>query len=286
MNLTSNDSMHNCFSKDDLRLADYLSSCEEAARTGGQVLLSLQGRVGAREKAPDDLVTEADYASQEAIRQLLFKRYRDHQFIGEETEGALTQLVSTPGEADSPRFRWIVDPLDGTTNYVHNLRGYAVSVALEFDGEVLAGVVFDPWSDECFRAAQGQGAYLNGRPLRASGCQRMAEALMAVSFAAQASRNSLEVKQFLEILQVCHSVRRLGSAALNLCYVAAGRLDGYVAASVKAWDVAAGMLIAAEAGASVTSLEGGRVELVRPQLACAATPELHGELLRILMRID
>jgi myo-inositol-1(or 4)-monophosphatase len=279
--------MHDIFGKDDAALSGYLASCEEAARMGGEILLSLEGQVHAREKGPNDLVTEADFASQQAIRDFLLGRYPDHQFIGEETEGAVAELASfSAPEGSCPPFRWIVDPLDGTTNYVHNLRGYAVSVALECGGEVLAGVVYDPRSDECFRAAQGQGACLNGSRLRGSGCHRMAEALMAISFAAQTARDSTAIKHFLEILQVCHSIRRLGSAALNLCYVAAGRLDGYVAANVKAWDVAAGMLIVQEAGAKITSLEGRGVDLLRPELACAATPELHAELLGILSRIE
>lgn len=263
---------------------DYLETCEKAARTGGSILSQMLGRARIWEKGHNDLVTEADLASQQAIRDVLLSRFPGHEFVGEETPGALELLSADQG--DDPPFRWIVDPLDGTMNFAHGMPGYAVSVALERGGEVLAGVVYDPRSDECFRAAANRGAEFNGSRLRTSGCRQLSDALMAVSFAAQVSPRSLEVRRFVEIVQLCQSIRRLGSAALNLCYVAAGRLDGYVASSVKAWDVAAGALIVREAGGAVTGLAGDRFDLRRPELVCAATSELQTELLELVRRLD
>ncbi len=273
--------------EDNLPLEEYLQSCEEAAREGGRILQSWQGRIRPREKGPNDLVTEADFASQQAIAKMLLDRYPDHLFVGEETDDPLKNWSENPEDnGRKPQFRWIVDPLDGTTNYVHDLRSYAVSIALECRGELLVAVVFDPCSEECFRAARGQGAWMNGQRLEGSGTRRMADALIAVSLATQVSPDSLAIRQFLEIVQVCHSIRRLGSAALNLCYVAAGRLDGYVAASVQPWDVAAGILIAREAGVEITSLGGGPVDVRHPALACTATAELHADVMEVLSRIQ
>jgi myo-inositol-1(or 4)-monophosphatase len=258
-------------------MPDFMETCERAARQAGQLLLSLQHQVQVREKGPKDLVTEADLAAQDMVRSVVLGSFPDHGFLGEETEAG-AQAES----AGATPYRWIVDPLDGTVNYVHGLPSFAVSVALEHQGRVVAGVVFDPGLDECFRAEAGRGAALNGRPIRPSGCRELREALVAASFSANVARDSIEVARFLEGLQATQSLRRLGSAALNLCYVAAGRLDGYWASSVKAWDVAAGALIVREAGAHLTGIDGSPFELHNPHLLCAAGPILHGQLQQML----
>ncbi len=264
-------------------MSDFLETCERAARAGGKVLLEQQGRIQARQKGPKDLVTEADLASQQVIRDVLLTAYPDHLFLGEEDDPE--QLVGD-AEPQGDRYRWIVDPLDGTINYVHNLQSYAVSVALEKAGNVLVGVVLDPVANECFYAADGKGAFLNGERIGASDCESIVEALMAVSFSANADRGSIEIRRFTEVVHASQSIRRLGSAALNLCYVASGRLDGYFAASVKQWDVAAGVLILREAGGVVTSMDGGAFDLARPKFACAATAALHAQLLETLARAE
>jgi myo-inositol-1(or 4)-monophosphatase len=151
---------------------------------------------------------------------------------------------------------------------------------------VLVGVVLDPVADECFCAADSKGAFLNGERIGPSGCESMVDALIAVSFSANAQRDSVEIRRFIEILHESQSVRRLGSAALNLCYVASGRLDGYSAASVNSWDVAAGVLILREAGGVLSSLDGGQFDLARPKFACAGTVALHAQLLEILARAE
>ena len=145
---------------------------------------------------------------------------------------------------------------------------------------------FDPVADECFTAQAGGGARLNGVTIQSSSCERMEEALLAVSFGLRVDPDGAELRRFVRTLMASQAVRRIGAAALNLCYVAAGRLDGYYASSAKSWDVAAGMLLVREAGGSVSSLAGGPFELADPNLACAATPALHAELLEILVRAE
>jgi myo-inositol-1(or 4)-monophosphatase len=184
--------------------------------------------------------------------------------------------------ARSSDYRWIVDPLDGTANYVHRLQTYAVSIALQQGNHLVLGVVYDPVSEECFTAQRGEGARLNGLPLKTSECPRLDQAMIAVSFSANIERGSIEITRFIEALHSCRSVRRLGSAALNLAYLAAGRLDSYWATSVQAWDVAAGFLLVEEAGGKITALDGQPVELESPQFLATANPALHDLMLAVL----
>jgi myo-inositol-1(or 4)-monophosphatase len=246
------------------------------------VLLDWQHRFQAREKASRDLVTEADVAAQETIRRIIHKAFPDHDFLSEEEA---CDRVHQGLEAIQQRrsdFRWIVDPLDGTTNYVHHLPGYAVSIALQQGSDLVLGAVYDPIADELFVAQRGHSATLNGQPITTSGCERLGEALMAVSFSPHVKRQSLEIRRFVEILLASQSVRRMGSAALNLSYVAAGRLDGYVATSVNIWDVAAGMLLVREAGGAESGIDGDALCLERPELIAAASQPLLGHLVNVL----
>jgi myo-inositol-1(or 4)-monophosphatase len=236
--------------------------------------------VSPREKGPRDLVTDADLASQKAIREVLLDAFPEHDFLGEESE----EGGGEPGHARP--YRWIVDPLDGTANYVHGMRGFSVSIGLEYRGQMLVGVVYDPVSEECFTAGSGAGAWLNGQSIQASSCDRLSRALVAVSFSARVERDSPQIRRFIEVVTECQSLRRMGSAALNLSYMACGRLDGYFATSLKTWDVAAGVLIAREAGVRVSSVDGSPFDLTRPWLAAAATKPLHEQLLRVLARAE
>ena len=264
-------------------MPELVTICEKAARTGGSVLLSWMDRFETREKGPKDLVTDADLASQQAIRDIVLGEFPDHEFLGEEDDALDTKAINSP-RADT--CRWLVDPLDGTTNYVHRLPMFSVSVAVERGGEILAGAVFDPIASECYTAQSGQGAWLNGAPLSTSNCERISEALLAASFSANVPRNSDEVVRFVEVLHSCQALRRMGSAALNLSYLAAGRLDGYWATSVKPWDVAAGILLVREAGGIATGVDGGPLDLARPKFAAAATPTLHKQLVGLLRADD
>lgn len=255
-------------------MEEFAEACRTAAKTGGQVLLAMQGKFKTREKAPADLVTEADVASQEAIRDFVLSKFPSHAFVGEEDlEGAA---------ASDSEYTWVVDPLDGTTNYVHGMENYSVSVALLHHQEVIAAAVHDPNRDRCFHATLGGGAFRNDERLHVSEVTELGQAMVAASFPPMVQRESAEVTRFLEVLVRCQALRRLGSAALNLCYVASGCLDAYWATSVKKWDVAAGLLLVSEAGGVVSNLEGGPVDLDQPRFISASTPALQQELISLL----
>jgi myo-inositol-1(or 4)-monophosphatase len=158
------------------------------------------------------------------------------------------------------------------------LPNVAVSIALVRQGRTEVGIVYDPMADEMFSAIRGGGAQLNDRPIRATACVNLEQALIAASFPPSVRRDSIEIQQFIEVLLQAQSIRRLGSAALNLCYVGCGRLDGYWAGRVQAWDIAAGALIATEAGAVLTARDGGDFKLTAGNLTIAATVPLHRQL--------
>lgn len=231
------------------------------------------GRFAVREKGPSDLVTEADMASQEAIRALVMRHFPDHGFIGEEGSAANHR---------DHEYCWIVDPLDGTTNYVHQVPHYCVSVALVHHGRPIAAAIFEPLGKECFTAAAGKGAWLQGKPIRTSGVTELSQALVAASFSAKVEATSPEIDQFIAALLSCQAVRRTGSAALNLAYVAAGRFDGFWAMTTKAWDVAAGVLLVEEAGGRVTDIDGGAFDLRRPHPIASSHASLHEPLRKLL----
>ncbi len=265
-------------------MSEYIRACEQAAKAGGAVLQQWRGKFDVREKGPADLVTEADLASQKKIRELLLGQFPDHDFLGEEDD----PLDANQGKRDSAQdsskseFQWIVDPLDGTTNYVHGLPNYSVSVALRQRGQIVAGAVYDPMLDECYSAAAGCGATLNGTRIHTSDVTQMSQALLAASFPAYVSTDSPEVGDLTRVIPHCQAFRRLGSAALNLCYVAAGRLDGYWATSTKIWDIAAGVLIVSEAGGVVTSPDGSPLDLDQARFVTASCDSLHRQLREIL----
>ncbi len=268
-------------------MSKFLDVGEQAAREGGRILLDRQGKVKPIKKGRKDFYTKADTDSQEAIIEVLSNAYPAHLTLAEEGNPIEADGDSQSVEPIGPdQYRWIIDPLDGTVNYVHGVPSFAVSVALERGGQLVVGVVYDPVLDECFTATAGEGAFLNRKRIGPSQCASMQDALAAVSFSADVPRGSVEISRFVEVLHACHTIRRMGSAALNLCYVACGRLDCYVASSVKVWDVAAGVLLLQEAGAAITSLDGGPFDLYRPKFACAATDQLHTEFMEILARAE
>jgi myo-inositol-1(or 4)-monophosphatase len=259
---------------------DHLEVCEAAARAGGRVLADWRGRFGVSQKGRRDLVTEADVAAQREIRRIVLDAFPDHGFVGEES---LPEMETTPARPDG--LRWIVDPLDGTTNYVHGFPAYCVSVALARGDEVLVGAIFDPERDECFTARAGGGAFLDGRPIRAGATTDPEDALVAISFPPHVTGDSGAVADFLAVVPHVHSVRRTGSTAINLAYVACGRLDAFWVRRIASWDVAAGLLLVAEAGGAVGPFAGGPagpLALDRPVFIAAATPGLLAELRHIL----
>jgi myo-inositol-1(or 4)-monophosphatase len=254
-------------------MSNYVTVCEAAARAGGAVLRDWLGRFKVREKGPSDLVTEADVASQTAIKTLVMGHFPQHGFVAEED----TEISSETHE-----FCWIVDPLDGTTNYVHQVPHYCVSVALVHKGRPIAGAIYEPLNGECFTAAAGEGVWLDGQPIRTSEVTELSQALVAASFSAKVERGSPEIDQFQAALLACQAVRRTGSAALNLAYVAAGRFDGFWAMSTKVWDVAAGVLMVQEAGGMVTDIDGAEFDLRRPHPVATSQAKLHEPFRRLL----
>jgi myo-inositol-1(or 4)-monophosphatase len=265
-------------------LSNALVVAKDAAVRAGLILDEMLLTASVREKGPKDLVTDADIAAQKEIESVLLTAFPDHVFIGEESGlelGAhgLSDEATSSGETP---WTWVVDPLDGTANYVHRLPNFAVSIALVRGDVVWLGVVYDPISRELFSAVRGEGAHLHGVPIHTSGCRRMEDAMVAVSFPPQVHRDSPEVEQFLNVLEQSQSIRRLGSAALNLCYVAAGRLDAYWANRLKPWDVAAGALIVEEAGAVLSNLCGEKTTIWRGEYLAVASIELQQLMIQAL----
>jgi myo-inositol-1(or 4)-monophosphatase len=256
---------------------DLLETCEAAARAGGRELQAWRGRFKFREKGISDYVTDADVASQAAIRRVIHERFPSHTFIGEE------QPPDT--YPDSDEICWIVDPLDGTTNYLHGYPYYATSVAVSRGRELLAGVIYDPNADACYAAATGQGAWHNNVGIRTSNTEHAGDALIAVSLRPRVPRNDTDLLDFIEATQVCRGVRRSGSAALNLANVASGTLDAFWASHIHPWDVAAGVLMIHEAGGLVTARNGGAFDLWNPAFLAAATQQLHQNLFQSLTPI-
>lgn len=246
---------------------------EEAAREAGALLLGLYGRVAAREKRPGDLVTEADSASQRRIAEILSGAFPYHTLLAEE-DGV------EPDPANP--WRWVVDPLDGTINYAHGFPFWCVSIALEYAGRLVAGVVHDPLAGRTYSASSGHGAELNGEPLRVSPAATLRESListgMPTDFAADADR---QLALMGRMSTGTHSVRRTGSTALNLALVAAGGFEVSYATTVQPWDVAAGVVLVREAGGTVSALSGGPYDMYRREIL-ATNGVVHEEAARAL----
>lgn len=253
-----------------------LESASEAAKEGGRILREQLGKAAVREKGPADLVTEADLASQHAIEQMLTSRFPNFAFLGEESNEADREAAVASGKPI-----WVVDPLDGTANFVHRLPSFSVSIALVEGDQPIVGVVYDPLADVLYAACDGQ-VTKNGKPISASGCTEISKAMVCCSFRPGVQRGDEEVDQFLRVLEQSQSLRRLGSAALNLCYLAEGCLDSYWANSVKAWDVAAGYLIAKTAGVEFTSTNGNAFDMWNPKFVASGSPELQKTMLSCL----
>jgi myo-inositol-1(or 4)-monophosphatase len=221
-------------------------------------------------KGPIDLVTAADLEVEAEFRRLIASRFPGHSVLGE--EGA-------SGDVGRASHRWIVDPVDGTTNFAHGLAFFCVSIALEIDGRIEVGVVYDPVAGELFTAERGEGARLNGMPIRVTPCAVLSDALLCTGFPYNIrERLGRQVEMFAEFLGAARAVRRLGSAALDLCYVAAGRLDGFWEEHLHPWDLAAGVLLVEEAGGRVTRFDGAPIDLAAGEIV-ATNGALHAAML-------
>jgi myo-inositol-1(or 4)-monophosphatase len=206
-------------------------------------------RVAATKSSPTDVVTAVDVASEQLIRRAILAVRPDDAFVGEEGDDV----------AGSTGVTWIADPIDGTVNFLYGIPQFAVSLAARVGSEIVAGVVHNPLSGETFTATAGGGAVLDGHPIGVSDCTALAEALIAVGYHYRADVRAHQAVETARLVPVVRDVRRLGAASLDLCFVACGRIDGYVERGLKPWDYAAGRLIAREAGATVAGLDGDEV---------------------------
>ncbi len=249
-------------------LQDYLTPMRELAREAGSVLLSYFGKVEIEYKGDVDLVTEADRSSEKLIVARIRKQWPAHDLMGE--EGSSKETGSD--------FRWYIDPLDGTTNFAHGYPVFCVSIALEYKGERIAGVIYDPCRDEMFAAEKGGGSRLNGWPIHVSKTRRLAESLLATGFPSHKRHKNPNIHFYHQVTLRSHGVRRAGSAALDLCCVACGRYDAFWEFNLNPWDTAAGVLLLQEAGGNVTNFTGGPFSLCSREVL-ASNSLVHDELL-------
>jgi myo-inositol-1(or 4)-monophosphatase len=255
---------------------ELLALAEATAREAGALLLRLRATertgVGTKSSATD-MVSDADRASERLIVERL-RAVRPHDAILGEEGGA---------SAGTSGVRWVIDPLDGTTNYLYGLSHFAVSIAAERDGEAVAGVVYDPVHDEMFAASLGGGADLNGRPIAVSGLADLATALVATGFGYEAAVRAQQGRVIARVLPLVRDFRRHGAAALDLCNVACGRVDAYFERGLQVWDMAAGALIVREAGGLTSAIEGGSAV---PGSMVAATPALLEPLRQVVAEAE
>jgi myo-inositol-1(or 4)-monophosphatase len=253
-----------------------LNIAVRAARRAGSVINRAAlagGGFEVRAKRANDFVTEVDKASEAAIIEIVRKAFPAHAILAEES-GAT--------DAGQDEFRWIIDPLDGTTNFIHGFPQYCVSIAVEHRGALEHGVIYDPVRDELFTASKGRGAFLNDRRIRVSKCSKLGEALVGTGFPfKELSRADLYLKQLRAVMERSSGVRRAGAAALDLAYVACARLDAFWELGLAPWDMAAGVLLIQEAGGLVTDLQGDQGFMTSGDV-CAAAPKLFSPLLDAL----
>jgi len=254
-----------------------LNTAIKAARTAGAIInrasLDLE-RVQVNSKAPNDFVTEVDHAAEAAIIDTLLTAYPGHGILAEESGTAR-------GARDS-EYVWIIDPLDGTTNFIHGLPTYAVSIGLAFRNQIQQAVVYDPARNDLFFASKGRGAFLNDKRLRVSKRTRMADALIGTGFPFRKGDDLAHYLRILEtVMKSCAGVRRPGAAALDLCYVAAGWYDAFFETGLSPWDVAAGSLIVTEAGGLVGNFTG-EAEFLHQREVVAGSPKIYGQLVQML----
>jgi myo-inositol-1(or 4)-monophosphatase len=230
---------------------EFLKTAVSAARLAGDIILKNLGHLSTSDiqtKQAFDFVTKVDRWSEAVIMQTIRDKFPSHRFL---TEESLKQ-------ADTGDYRWIIDPLDGTTNYIHSYPMFSVSIALEYRGEIIIGVVFDPLKDELFHAVRGRGSFLNNRRITVSGIEILEKSLIATGFPFRAKEMiDLYLTAFRAVFEKVSDIRRAGSAAIDLAYVSAGRFEGFFELKLSPWDIAAGSLLITEAGGVFTDFGGG-----------------------------
>ena len=252
-----------------------LELATDLARRAGALALSMHSGLDGHDtkSTPTDVVTEADRACEQLLVDGIRAARPDDGILGE--EGASSD--GTTGVT------WVVDPIDGTVNYLYGLPQWAVSIGVEVGGQALVGVVFDPGKDELWTAVRGQGASLNGRALRCSAVQELSQTLVATGFSYDARRRSVQARNLERLITDVRDLRRLGAASLDLCSVAAGRVDAYYEQGLHPWDMSAGLLVAAEAGARTGDLRGGAGSY---RMVVASAPAVFDPLVEVLVALD
>ncbi len=253
----------------------FVEAAATIAREAGALLADyFARRVGFELKGDFDLVTEADRASEKLVIQRLTERFPDHGIVAEEGGGH-----------DSPsRYRWYVDPLDGTTNFAHGFPIFNVTMGLEHNGEIIAGVIYDPTRDEMFAAEKGSGATLNGHKISVSQAARLEDSLVATGFPSRKRHLNVNIHFYHQLAMATHGVRRGGSAAIDLAYVACGRLEAFWEFGLNPWDLAAGTLLVTEAGGKSTDMKGKPHQVRDPHLL-VDNGLIHGEMLELFAEI-
>jgi len=245
----------------------------KASIEAGAILKRNYGRVhSVGHKGEIDLITEVDLRSEKEIIKVIRKEYPDHDILAEEGDG---------WNRDA-EYKWLIDPLDGTTNYAHGFPCFAISIALEKRGEIILGIVYDPLREELFSAQKGKGSYLNKKKISVSKTNQLSDSLLATGFPYDVHQNpENNLNHFSNFTLRAQGIRRAGSAALDLCYVASGRLDGFWEMRLKPWDVSAGSLIVTEAGGKVTDFKGRPFSIYADEIL-ATNGRIHGEMVRVL----
>ncbi|MDW8109889.1 MAG: inositol monophosphatase family protein [Candidatus Kryptonium sp.] len=255
---------------------NYLSSAIEIAKEAGKFLKMNIGKVKniERKKEEINLVTEIDKASERKIIQYIKSKFPHHDILSEESGASV----------EKSDYKWIIDPLDGTTNYTHSFPVFCVSIALEYKGEVILGVVYDPNFDELFYAEKGKGAFLNGKRISVSKTDVLIKSMLATGFPYNVKENPDNcIEHFVNFLMSAQAIRRLGSAALDLVYVACGRLDGFWEVDLNPWDVAAGKIIVEEAGGKVTDFYGNKFNIYTKGIV-ASNGIIHEQMLEVIKK--
>ncbi|MBV9192361.1 MAG: inositol monophosphatase [Betaproteobacteria bacterium] len=251
-----------------------LNIAVRAARKAGGIInrAALAGGLNVRSKRAKDYVTQVDQAAEEAIIGIVKNAYPDHGFLAEESGAASTDA----------EYVWVIDPIDGTTNFIHGFPQYCTSIGIQHRGVLAHAVVYDPVANELFTASKGRGAFLNDRRIRVTPLTKLGEALIGTGFPfKEVTRLDLYMRQLGTMMKTCSGVRRAGAAALDLAYVACGRLDGFWELGLSPWDMAAGALLIQEAGGLVGDLKGDQTYLASGDIV-AATPKIFPALLEAL----
>ena len=253
-----------------------LEKAVEIAREAGALLTNFyERRVAFESKGEFDLVTEADRASEKLIVERLAAHFPSHSIVAEEGGG----------HKAASEYTWFVDPLDGTTNFAHGFPIFNVTLALARNDEMIAGVVFDPIANELFTAERGAGAYLNHRRIHVSNAKRLADSLSSTGFPSRKRHHNANIYFYYQLAMASHGVRRTGSAAIDIAYVACGRLDFFWEFGLKPWDVAAGSLLVQEAGGRVSDMHGATHSVTASESFLSDNGALHAEILQIFAEV-